>query len=358
MYINEISAFIGENFWTVIIAIFALMIIAFFCVLISNTNAYNYSAKIDMVNLPEEFNNLYNEIYHSHLIKLNKLKKGIPLMKIIWWSTGALTLIICCLAQAAIFVYPPLLIITVLSGVITIIFFSLDNDATSKYKKYYKENCLKKFIELLNKNYSYTTKVDEKVKKDLRKVYRESECDNNIADLIEVDDYIEGKVKENTYIKLADTVVYQESSSRKESTEVIIFKGIFSHIDYKYYFNEKLKIEATKLDGFGRNKVQMDNSNFEKYFNVHCSNKILALRVLNHDLMECLLNFYNKCNLKFEITFYKNHIAFRFFSGPMFEPKIFGKSLDKEILYSYYVILEFIENVVNEISRVMNDFEV
>ena len=63
--------------------------------------------------------------------------------------------------------------------------------------------------------------------------------------------------------------------------------------------------------------------------------KVLKMMNRKYDLEY----FYNKYQIKYEIVFRENTIYMRFFTGAMFEPKIFGNSMDKELLLKYYCII-------------------
>ena len=68
------------------------------------------------------------------------------------------------------------------------------------------------------------------------------------------------------------------------------------------------------------------------------------------------LNFYDK--IKYEIVIKENKIYLRFFTGSMFEPRIYGKALDKVLITTYYSILSFIIDVTSKINKEIQNFEI
>ena len=52
----------------------------------------------------------------------------------------------------------------------------------------------------------------------------------------------------------------------------------------------------------------MDSKEFEKYFDIYSENKIVAMQILTSDIMESLIEFYNKYQLEYEIVFRNNTI--------------------------------------------------
>ena len=53
-----------------------------------------------------------------------------------------------------------------------------------------------------------------------------------------------------------------------------------------------------------------------------------------------------------------NNIYLRFFVSNMFEPKIFGSSMDKELIYIYYIILNFIVEITEKINNLVIETEI
>ena len=93
---------------------------------------------------------------------------------------------------------------------------------------------------------------------------------------------------------------------------------------------------------FDRKRLEMDSSEFEKYFDVKASDKILGMQLLTSDVMEELIEFQNKTKMKYDVYIKDNELYLRFHSGKMFEIgklKIFaGEYLLYLILYSVYRI--------------------
>ena len=107
---------------------------------------------------------------------------------------------------------------------------------------------------------------------------------------------------------------------------------------------------------FNQYNIEMDGADFEKKFNVFSKNKVLATSLLTHDLIEILSSLYSK--VKFEITIKQDKIYLRFFTGEMFEQKMFKKVADKQLLYAYYYILKCILKVSEEVNKSVQQLEV
>ncbi len=76
-----------------------------------------------------------------------------------------------------------------------------------------------------------------------------------------------------------------------------------------------------------KNKLNMDSSEFEKYFDVKASNSIIGMQILTSDVMEELVDF-------------KNDV------------------LDKSIIRKYFYMINFTYNLSTKLIEVINNIEI
>lgn len=133
------------------------------------------------------------------------------------------------------------------------------------------------------------------------------------------------------------------------------FNGIFACVVLNKNFNKEIKITTkdTNLNyrQFNVKKVTMDASEFEDIFDVYAKNDISAYMTLTHDIMLLLQEFYNECQIPFDITLRKNKLYIRLFTGPIFEPTILYSPVDKYEILKYYNILDLIFNLYKLVSK-------
>ncbi len=48
----------------------------------------------------------------------------------------------------------------------------------------------------------------------------------------------------------------------------------------------------------------------------------------------------------------------RFFTGAMLEPKLFGNSMDKKLLFNYFCIVKFILQISKKVNKTLQDIEI
>ena len=239
--------------------------------------------------------------------------------------------------------YPTICIIFVISA---IIYFLSKFNYTNEYKKVIIPNLIK----LVNEKLEYSEKFEEKMKSD----YKKAKFDVEEIDFYDEDDHIYGKLDENTIIQMADIKVKRLARSKLDYLVTELFKGIFAYIKTNVTFEKAIVVTAAEKQ-YARemflSKVEIDNREFERKFDVYCENRVLALRIFTADIMEEILEFSEKMKITFEMTFREDTINFRFYTGNMFEPRFRIRALDKNYIYSYYEILEFILNITKKINK-------
>jgi len=139
--------------------------------------------------------------------------------------------------------------------------------------------------------------------------------------------------------------------------EEIGFKGLFVVIECNKDINSYVMIKGKGLKYIQDDYIDMDSEVFNEYFNVFSDDKILAMRLLTPDIMEMLVEYREKYNLQFEIAIRNNKIYIRFFTGDLFEPSIFGDPMNKELLITYYCVLEFSLELTKKVNKVLEDLE-
>lgn len=228
-----------------------------------------------------------------------------------------------------------------------------------KYKKYngiytnsYKEIIIKNFIENINSNLTYSPNG----KNELLNNYLDANFDNRSFNKFVTDDYIISSNEDGMLIELCN-ISLENVSARNELLD-LIYEGIFSTSFLNNRVYDEVTIKTNKVLFKDTNIVEMDSSEFEKYFDVYSNSNILSMEILTHDIMEELVNFYVKYKIKFEIVIKNNNIYIRFDTGSMFEPNILRKSNDINTLWVYYSILNFVTNFSFKINKLLKDVEV
>ena len=224
-----------------------------------------------------------------------------------------------------------------------------------KYQKQYKDEIIINFIKLLNQNLIYEP---EYAKDRIELLYKNVGFENRKYNRVYSDDYISGKIVEGIDLKMVDLHLQNVTESGKNRSIEEIFQGLFAITNCNKSISTPIKITKDKFKFKESDElVKLDSSEFESYFDIYSKDKILALQILTADTMEYLIDFYKKYMLDFDIVIKENNIFMRFHTGAMFEPKIFGSSMEKELLFMYYCVLEFVVELTRKINKTVKEFD-
>lgn len=226
-----------------------------------------------------------------------------------------------------------------------------------KYKAEYKNKVINKIISNFYDNLEYfpDKPMPEYMYRQLKYEY---------YDRYRSDDYFEAQINNKYSIQMAE-VLTQEEETYKDSdgdthTRIITkFHGLFAKIQMDKSINTELRITQNGGIVFDKKKLNMDSSEFEKYFDVKALNPIIGMQLLTADVMQELVDFENNTKMKFDIYIKENEIYLRFHSGAMFEVgNLKNRAIDKNIIHKYFYMLNFTYNLSNKLINVINETEI
>mgnify|MGYP003290756816 CR=1 FL=1 len=233
----------------------------------------------------------------------------------------------------------------------------IKSEKIQKYEKQYKNSILSTFVNLYDNNFLYKTEIEMKKRYQMQCEYVENKFWLNAAggiDYIDVQNNISSRLKNNTMMNIYDIAVQKYEDGGTSEGE-IFFKGTYIVLEFNKLVATFVRITENKFIA-RKNKVELDSSEFEKYFDVNSKDKILAVRILTADVMQLLVDFYKKYHLTFEIVFRDNKVYINLHTEGTFKIPIY-KKINKKQLYLYYAILEFTTNLSKEINKVLNEIE-
>lgn len=152
---------------------------------------------------------------------------------------------------------------------------------------------------------------------------------------------------------------YKDSNGDIKTKTITKFHGLFAKILMDKSINSELRIMQNGKMILEKDKLNMDSSKFEKYFDVKASNPIVGMQLLTADVMEELIGFEDRTNMKYDIYIRNNELYLRLHSGAMFEfRKIKDRVLDKEEIQKYFYVLNFTYNLSNKLINLVNDVQI
>lgn len=187
------------------------------------------------------------------------------------------------------------------------------------------------------------------------KVYKEAEFENYLLNNanyeLESDDLINGTYKTQAF-----------TMAEIWGPGILGFSGLFVKMKSPKKFNGKffLRNEDRELiPELAKLKVELDSQKFENYFNIYCTNKVVAMQLLTADIMKLLVDFREETGIEYEITIKNSFVYIRFRCGRrLFEPKGALPVEDyKEKLYRYYRIIDFSTTLMEMLINLITDTE-
>lgn len=326
-------------------------------IILTSPKKSKYKNFISLESAPIEFENVYKTLCAKHIPTLEKMRKQVKLRRSIQYVFFTFFIIGYFFGKSIYFLdsIPYLSTLNFISLIFAIIFWFTNISYQTNYKNFYKKEIISNFIKLINSELEYNPLASSVVESD----YRIANFDNKVFNRFFPDDYIEGFIDDNTFIKMCDLHIQHHYGSGKNSQTDEVFQGLFAHTKTGTNLGTYVKVSKNDLKLIKhKDFIESDSEDFEKYFDIYSKNKIIALQLLTSDIMELLISFYNKYHIDFEIVFKDNSIFLRFFTGAMFEPKTFGNSMDKKLLFTYYTILFFSLDITKALNKALRELEI
>lgn len=332
--------------------------ILFFCLIISiglsRANGYQFTANISLEDASQDFNEAYEKIYLKYSNELKKIKGDLGILEVIGWIFYTLAIFswgigffFMNISQNEHQTYYSILLIFALIGLPAVL-VNIRREKRNKYFKYFKEECMKEFLENMNIEYSRIAPIG--IEDKLIEVFNNSGSDSRKAILVQTDDYI-AKIINEKKIELIEA--YFAGTFNRE--ELVLFSGLFGHAKLDKVFNYRIRIKNCDLyENNDLKRVELNNSNFEQTFFVYSDDNLLPSGIIPNELMEIFVKMYEKYGVSFEININKDLLTIKFYTGKMLEPTIVGNTLDKRVFLAYYSIIEFATELMYKTIELLN----
>lgn len=322
----------------------------------------------EKVNANSDFVSLYTKLYKENFKELEALRKKER-------NVGLIIFAFIFIIFACIFAIPILLPFVVIGIVIFVIVFvvrtfkanvySLDENGQPRviekkktYKSVFKENIIIPIIKntIPTCEYIWYKGISE---------FEYSRGDWERYDVYSSEDQLIVPINVSNYEETKSNLVMSEvhTQDRREDSEghtqyVTLFHGLAGSVDLPKTIDCYIKVTRDKLKLFGgsKDRLNMDMSEFEKIFDVETDDKIKAMQILTADVMTDMINLIETSNIKFEFHIKNDKMYIRFHTGELFEPDVFGKSMQLDMLKKYCDIskntIRIVEDICNKVMSV------
>lgn len=223
------------------------------------------------------------------------------------------------------------------------------------YKRRFKNRVIKELIDSFGEkiNYAYRKGIYEKN-------FQDSEFER--YGKFSSEDLITGQLKNNCEIQMSEIIEKGFYSSYVNFSLFCIIKAP-KPFDTRLYIRKNKeeskniikKIFERKTE-YSKLKVNIDFQEFEEYFDVYATDKIITMQLLTSEILELIMEFRKEMN--FEVTIKNDYIYIRFITESLFEePDLETFSLDKDLLYKYYKTIDFSIKLSNLLVKTINETE-
>lgn len=248
-------------------------------------------------------------------------------------------------------------IVTVTISLSFCLLIFLMGNAFKIYRKTYK-SCV---IENLIKQYNEKLNFDQVI--GIPKIdYKISNFDNRVDDYFS-EDRIYGSLKSGEHVELAEVATYiieeyRDSDGNRKEERTETFRGIYGIVKLDKKIIENIIVATnSNIKKFNKNRIEVDSSEFEKYYDIFTHDKVTAMRIFTSDLIEKYIDIINVSNRPLEVKIQDNLLFFRYRCGQMFEPPTFTDGLNENLIRKYYKMIfypmEVIEKTVENIKNVI-----
>lgn len=284
----------------------------------------------------EEFEKIHRELLKTYKTEIDKYRKPIVRKRM----CEIILLIIAVLGN--VIGVKILNIYLCLFGILSLIAFFISlqvkSNAIDSYKIAYNEKVVTGMIDLLSSTSNNIT--ENYIIK-----YKLNNGKINYANCVRENAKLENKtngLKDNMYVSVGEGIGVKIETQKNISASIIIANNSASP-----------SLLSSKLA-----KIEMDNREFEKNFNVYSDNSIIAMQLLTSDIMETVMKFKQRFGTNMELRVNKNTIQLFFYMEDAFESSVFSRNLNKSKLLEHYLLLTTIRKISFETYEIVLNLEV
>ena len=338
----------------IIIACAIFVSIIYLCISrVKESNSKKYRKNISSVQLDPDFEAMYKKLYEelsnsSYSKKVEKLKKTRDKCRILDNIIYFADIIVLIIVMWIVLTSKPEAIVSniailILMPLVLLLWTLLLTNAKSVYAKEYKNIVFSNFVKKVNNSKLEYVENDIKGYGAMKQHYLEILNPKSFLSNFVAQDYIMGflDLNEKTPVKIGDLHV-TETNPPTMSSRTNTFSGIFIVVEKAKPTAEEIRIcvEGNKIVGNDKN---ITPEVIQKYMTIATTNQGMELSPAIKDV---IMNFAIQSKIKFEIIIKENKVYFKFYTGNLFEPKIFGPTTDIKELILFYNIIKFAKKIL------------
>ena len=309
---------------------------------------------------PNKFEKIYSDLENIFEINFSDILKRVEkrLKVVVSILMVATMLLMVIFAQSVMnngtFNYKLAIVVGGLVFLVPVIFICRSKDEKNLTKNF-KSTILDKLVKIFSKNLTFYPIAPDK--NNVLNNYKELEFAISKLNIYSnVGDVIQGKLPNDKEARMSELHL----SKKHGKTYITLFSGLFVETTLNKSINSSLYVveQNTDLSNLTRyTKLELESSEFENLFNVYTDNKIIATQFLTSDTLNLLSKLRIDYGMDFDFVIKGNKLNIRFHSANLVD--IFSKNnkLNKEYIFLYYCILNYVMLVIDEINKIVDETE-
>ncbi len=354
-----ILVFSFENYsiFAVITSVIVVFLVVFFNVILLVNPGYKLIKhrvslrKVHKVVVTQEFQEIHKELEEKYGKPLEIYRKK-TLKSILYFVIAA---IIAFIVGIIIYIRTKidLKLLVVIVGIIPTYLSIKYIKCNKEYNIQFRKTIMKELIKFVDCYLDYNYDGKESCFKHYEEAKFEHEEEYNTYDCT---DYIGGKIKKGVSIEICSMSLLNCNDRGK--VDNVIENFLFSYSNINNYVPNQVIINKNRYKLNSKNRVELDDEKFEKYFDVFSDSKIVAMEILTHDVMEEIINFYLQYKIEFKIIIRDNNIYIKYITGKVFKPSLLKKATNIQLLWFYYNISKFVINLTVKTNEILGETEI
>lgn len=307
--------------------------------------------------MEKEFENSFEEVYEKILISCQDKLKEVKLTTNKFLTVVLIILVVCNLIIFAVPSFRFIISLSICISLCVLLFFYIS--CNGNYRKIYKKNVIEALVKGYNERFYYDSDTGitrtEYNMSHFDEKYNEYRAEDRIFGTLENGDNFQ--VSEVTTLKVERT---KNSSGKTQETKKQVFRGMYGIV--RLQKNTLLNIHIASnnnMKKFVKNRVEVDSSEFEQYYDCLTRDRIDAMKIFTSDLIEKYIEIVRDNKYGFELKIIDNMMFLKYKTNQVFEPPMFKTGLEKDFVKKNYKVLyyplEIMKSTIDAIHEVFDE---
>ena len=287
----------------------------------------------------------FNEIYQKLSMQKDPNLEGLRQRKTILGIICVVLIVILFFGMSAFKRSDSIPVFTFIMVSSTVIVVVLSLITSAKYRSLYKQSVINTLVKSYSPDLYFEQNAGISMMEYDRANYRE------FYDSFRSEDLIQGRIDNEFSIKMSEvhtekTEYTTDSEGRTQTEHVTVFHGIFGFVLLQDRLFPNFDISTNSFfSKYAKSRVEVDSSNFEKYYDLYAEDKVRTMEIFTSDLIEEFNHVKDELKnpIQVKVDFFRMNMS------NAFEAPTFGKALDFDIIYRNFKLIDMPARIVSKI---------